>query len=395
MLGSGKESGNSQNDLVPRLRVCHFCQTSVEGAYFRHIATSLTNRGVQVSLLEMGPRKPPTWLGEVPGVRYSSLGITSRLQYPIAVLKLTRFLMREKIDILQTHLYFAGLIGVLTKYIGGRAIVVLTRHHTSVVRMLGKWPHIAADKWMAEKADFVVTVSKAVKQFMTDIDQIRRSDIEVVYLGFNFDEFKPDIEARTRIRSEFGFDDDEIVIGYIASFADGKGHVQLIQAFRQILESAPTAKLFLVGEGNRKNIDAAIESLGIGSRVIFSGWRTDSAACLNGMDIFVQPSLSEAFSQVLIEAMGVGLPVVATKVGGAAEVIRSEIDGVLIEPNNVKAIADAVSRLTHESGFSAALGRAGRASVRERFTVETMVERQLDLYNHWIADRTSVGVRNL
>lgn len=369
------------------MHVCHFCDTSVESDYFKSIAAGLTQAGIRFSLIELGSGNPPKWLREMPDVSYLTLNAGSKFQYPRAVKNLSRYLTENEVDILHTHLFFAGLIGVLAKRRNPKTIVALMRHHTSVVRMLGSRLHIAADKWMAEKADHVMAVSQAVRDYMMKVDGIRRNDIEVVYLGFDFEKMSPDREERARVRSEFGFGDDDLVIGYVGNFAKGKGHVQLIKAFSKITKENPDAKLFFIGRGMLDQVKEAASEFS-SDRIIFAGWRDDVAACLNAMDIFVQPSLSEAFSQVLVEAMGVGLPVIATDVGGAAEVIDDGVNGILIKPNDVAAIADNVVALYRDSDLRNKIGAAGRKSVSERFTTERLVDRHLELYRNWIAEET-------
>jgi glycosyltransferase involved in cell wall biosynthesis len=257
------------------------------------------------------------------------------------------------------------------------------RHHTSVVRMLGSRFHLAADKWMAERADHVMTVSNAARDYMRDVDGIGR-DIDVVYLGFDFGRLVPNAESRARIRREFGIRDDEFVIGYVGNFAEGKGHEQLIAAFGEILKEIPDARLFLAGR------DVTSETApNAPDSAIFAGWRDDIPACLNAMDLFVQPSLSEAFSQVLIEAMGTGLPVIATDVGGAREVVENGVNGILIKPNDIGAIRREVVRLYNDSEFRFDIAKKGMQSVHERFTAEQMVERQVALYEKWIMEKRS------
>jgi glycosyltransferase involved in cell wall biosynthesis len=112
------------------------------------------------------------------------------------------------------------------------------------------------------------------------------------------------------------------------------------------------------------------------------------------MDIFVQPSLSEAFSQVLIEAMGVGLPVIATDVGGAREVIVDGECGVLIEPDVVSQIAEVTLRIMNDDTGRTIMALAGRTRVMSEFTVSRMVDRQFALYSEWLADRRSGSVAN-
>jgi len=365
------------------MHVCHICDSSVQGDYFRNIANGLTRRGVRLSLIELGPGKEPTWLGEFPGVTYRSLEAAGKMHYPGAVRHLARFLKAENVDILHTHLFYSGLIGVLTKRLGSRSIVALMRHHTSVVRMLGSRFHVRADRWMAEKADHVLTVSNAAKSYMLDVDGIRRDDIEVVHLGFDFEQLAPNADERMRVRRELGFAVDDLVVGYVANFAHGKGHIQLVEAFEKILAEVPNARLIFAGHGEIVEVTEASARFPTG-RIIFAGWQSDIASFLNALDVFVQPSLSEAFSQVIMEAMGVGLPVVATNVGGASEVIVSGENGVLIEPNDVSAIADEVIRLSQESELRRRLGVAGRKTVTENFTAERMVERQIGLYEKWL-----------
>ena len=368
------------------MHVCHFCDTSLQGDYFRNIATGLSRRGVTVSLLELGPGKAPDWLSDLPGARYFSLNASGKYQYPMAVRRLARFLRDEQIDILHTHLFFAGIIGVLAKRLHKETTVALMRHHTGVVRMLGSRLHIAADRWMAEKAGHVLTVSKAAKRYMIDVDKIRRDGIDVVYLGFDFDKYSPNANERERVRRELGFEKTDFVIGYVANFAPGKGHLQLIEAFADIAEEAPNAKLLFVGRGWLSEVDEAARRWS-SEKIIFAGWRDDVTACMNAMDVFVQPSLSEAFSQVLIEAMGCGLPVVATDVGGANEVIENRANGALIEANDSSAIAREVLNLTRSDQLRNKLADAGRSSVREKFGVERMVDRHMDLYESWMASR--------
>ena len=365
------------------MHVCHLCDTSVGGDYFRNLTAGLVENGVQATLVELGPGSPPKWMSEMPGVGYFSLGATSRLSYPLAVRRLARLLKERRIDVLHTHLFYSGLIGVLAKRLHRKTIVAVMRHHTSIVRMLGSRLHISADRWMAEKADHVMTVSRAARSYMIETDGIGRDDIEVVYLGFDFEQMSPNPADRTSVQSEFGFVEGDLVIGYVGNFAKGKGHLQLVEAFTRVTQDIPEAKLLFVGCGMLPEVEAAAANLFTG-KIVFAGWRDDISACLNAMDIFVQPSLSEAFSQVLIEAMGVGLPVIATDVGGANEVIENGVNGLLIEPDNTDAIREAVLRLYKDRELLGHISGAGSKSVRERFTARQMVDRHMELYSKWL-----------
>ncbi|MGI8469850.1 MAG: glycosyltransferase [Pyrinomonadaceae bacterium] len=374
------------------MHVCHFCEYSVESAYFENLTKGLIAKGVKISLLELGAHKPPKWLANVPEAEYFSLGIVGKSQYPRAVWRLAKFLKREKIDILQTHLYYAGLIGVLAKRLYRQTIIAMTRHHTSIVRMLGKEYHLVLEKWMSENADYVIAVSEATRNYMMQVDQIRGNHIEIAYIGFDFEKLKPNKTDRAKIRAEFGFGENDFVIGYVASFAQGKGHLQIIEAFSKIVKEIPEARLFFVGTGNSAEANAAVEKFSLREKIIFAGWRDDAPACMNAMDLFVQPSLSEAFSQVLIEAMGVGLPVIATDVGGANEVIADGKNGFLIKPNDAESIYRKTVELYRSKELRDKIAIAGQANVRKRFGVERMIERYVGLYQNWYEKKKKMSV---
>lgn len=340
-----------------------------------------------MTLAELGSSERPVWLSDAGDIGYLNLGADSKLQYPGAARRLARFIEDERVDILHTHLFYSGIVGVLAKrrYRGFR--FALMRHHTGVVRMLGSAVHIRADRWMAEKADHVMAVSEATRTYMLEIDGIRRRDIEVVYLGFDFEQMSPNPEKRNAAREKFGFSDNDLVIGYVANFTAGKGHVQLISAFDEIKRQVPNARLLLAGGGKLQEVEDLVGRLGLGRRIVFAGWQDDAAAVYNAMDIFVQPSLSEAFSQVLIEAMGCGLPVVATDVGGASEVIEPGVDGIIVEPDDARAIAAEVIGLALDPERRCEIAKRGMSRVRGRFSAAAMVERHFALYSKWLGDR--------
>ena len=368
------------------MHVLHFCATSVEGDYFRNLANGLVKKGVTVSLVELGAYKPPSWLEEGSSVRYFNLGSQGKAGLLAAAIKLVRLMRREKVDILHSHLYEAGLVSMAANAIYKKPVYVYMRHHTSVVRMLGRGIHVKLDKLMAERADHRLTVSNAAKAYMRDVDDIRKP-IDVIHIGFDFDKFAPDPEARKTVREEFGFDEADIVVGYVGTFAPGKGHPQLAKAFTSAAKHEPRLRLLFLGSGDMRETRDIIDKAGLSDKVVWAGWRNDTPACLNAMDIFVQPSLSEAFSQVLIEAMGTGLPVIATTVGEAKDVISHDETGILIDPDSPDQIAEALKRVIADPSFRERLSLAARVSVRSRYDSEPMVTKHYDLYLKWMRER--------
>jgi glycosyltransferase involved in cell wall biosynthesis len=366
--------------------VCHMSDGSLAGHYFRNIADGLTKAGIGLLLVDIGTAPAPTWLPDYPGVRYRSLGAIRKAGYLPAAVKLARLLNAEKVDILHTHLFYSGLIGVLARKLARKTKVVLMRHHTSVVRLMGSRLHVAADRWMAEQADHVLVVSEAGRRYMLEVDGIAREDIEVVHIGLNVKSIGPDRNLRTSTRREFGFADDDFVIGYVGNLLPRKGHIELVEAFGKINAEVANAKLLLVCRGKLDEVNAAIARMPQPGRVILAGWRDDSTACYNVMDVFVQPSLSEAFSQVLLEAMAVGLPAVATDVGGAREVIESGENGMIVPPGDPASIAREAISFYRDPDKRARFRAAARKRIATDFTSEKMIERHIELYRRWRPD---------
>lgn len=372
------------------MKVLHFVSYSADTHYLANLGKGLARKGIELScgtLFETG-KDTPEWISELGNVGYFCLQAESKKDFPAAVLKLAKILRREKFDILQTHLYEAGFIGMIAAKLARVPLKVLTRHHLDQAHLIGNKSAIAVDRWEAKTADKVVTLGSAVREFLISADGIDGDKIEVVYQGFDFDNFYAEESDRKRIRKEFGLSEDDFIIGTIGNFFPTKGHRFLISAAKILLEEIPNLKLFFVGDGGDKDaLKKQIGELGLADKVVFAGFRKDVNACMKAVDAVVHPSLSEAFCQVLIETMSVGTPIISTDVGGAKEVITHSETGLLIPAENVEAIVEAVGKIYHNREFAEKVALAGQKSVRERFTIEKMVDRQFECYENWLKDK--------
>jgi len=134
--------------------------------------------------------------------------------------------------------------------------------------------------------------------------------------------------------------------------------------------------------------------LGLGDRVIFMGFRLDVAEILPEIDVAVSPSLAEAISNSVIEAMAAGLPVVGTRVGGTPEAVEDGVTGLLVPPRDPEALARCIGLLLEDRNLASRLGRAGRRRIEERFSTERMVRATERVYGSLIEKarrRSSLG----
>lgn len=374
------------------MKVCHLISYSADSHYLVNLGKGLAAKGISISVgtLFSTGSEIPKWTEQTENIDYFCLNANGKKDFPKAVWKLSQILRRQKFDILQTHLYEASLVGLLAAKFAKTPIRILTRHHLDQTHQIGNKLAIWLDRWEARDANRVVVLSNAVREFMISDDGINADKIKVIYQGFEFEHFSATVEDGMRVRKEFGLNADDFVIGVIGNFFPTKGHRFLISAAKKLNSAIPNLKFLFVGEGSeadKSNLKAQIESLGLTSQVIFAGFRKDVNACMKAVDVVVHPSLSEAFCQVLIETMSVGTPIVSTNVGGAPEVIENGVNGILIPPEDVDAIVKAIGQIYEQPTFAENIALTGQKNVRERFTIENMVNSQIDFYQQLLNEK--------
>lgn len=365
------------------ISVCHLCATTLDAHYFSNLGRGLAARGIKVSGGSLTAAEPPKWLTAVCG-EYLSVDAASRLAYPAAALRLARWLRRQRVDVLQTHLFDAGLVGLAAARLARVPLTIVTRHHTDEMWIAGTRAHVAADRLMARMADRVVGLSHAVRNHMVSREGAAAEKIDVIYQGFDFDALGATDEDRRRVRAELGLE-EAFVIGCVARFFKTKGHTYLLAAAHELAREIPNLKILLLGGGDRSAIESMVRGNGLDAHVVFGGYRRDVPACLRAMDVVVHPSLTEAFCQAVIEALAVGAPLVVTNVAAAPEVVTDGVHGLLVPPADPAAIAAAVLRVYRDPAFGRQMAETGRRSVAERFTIDRMVDGQIECYRRWLS----------
>ncbi|HMK66112.1 MAG TPA: glycosyltransferase [Thermodesulfobacteriota bacterium] len=299
-------------------------------------------------------------------------------QFDFGIIQELKTLMqREKVSLVHTHLYDGGKYGRLAAWLAGVPAVVHTVHNIYVKK---RRKHHWINWGLAAITDRIIAVSGAVKESLIRYDRIRPDKIQVLYNGINFSlmEAPGDREA---IRSGLGLGPDDLVIGVVARLEEQKGHKILLEALSSIPSIPPNLKVLFVGNGKlRSALEAETQRRGLSRQVVFLGTRQPVSPILRALDLFVLPSLWEGFSMALLEAMAMGLPVIATKVGGAAEVITSEQNGYLISPADPKALAEAIQEAMRHPGRFQEMAGKGRETVRENFSKERHVLQLQELY---------------
>lgn len=312
------------------------------------------------------------------GIPVESFKLSSRLDL-IGLLKIVRFLREHKFDIMHTHLIDADIYGFLAAKFAGVKVIVSTKHNPDDFRKTQS-PAILLDSFIANHTHKIIAVSCAVRDFLIKYQKIKPEKIEVIYNGIDIEKFTPKKEKQ-QAKIALNLKPENFIIGCIARFNAQKGHKYLIEAIPNIIANIHDVHFIFAGIGPLSDtIRKQAEMLKILDKITFLGLRTDIAAILNAMDIFVLPSLWEGLGIVLLEAQAAGVPVVASKVDGIMEVVQDNKTGVLVLPEDSEQIAQAIISLIKHPDMAKSYGMTGRQYVTQNFSIEQMTKKIESLY---------------
>ncbi len=221
--------------------------------------------------------------------------------------------------------------------------------------------------------DAVIAISRPIADVLVSAG-VKPEKIRVIYSGIDHARFADTEREGPR-------DSDAPVIGAVAHLEARKGHRYLLEAARLLKERGCRFRLALAGDGPlRPTLEALARSLALGEDVTFFGFVSDVPKFLAAIDIFVLPSLYEGLGVAALEAMAAGKVVVASRVGGLADLVEDSETGFLVPPGNTAALAAVLAKLLEEKGLRTAFGQKGAARVREQFTVEQMAQKNEQCY---------------
>jgi glycosyltransferase involved in cell wall biosynthesis len=316
-----------------------------------------------------------TWI-QVPHLRRPVSPVADCL----ALWRLWREIRSLKLDIVHTHSSKAGFLGRVAARTAGVPHIVHTPHghvfegyfSPNATRIF-----VALERLAARWTDRIITLSDEEAR-----DHVRRGigrpeQFVTIPSGVDLDA----VTAASPVRLVSG----RPVIGAVARLVPIKGLHYLVDAAPEILRRCADARFLLVGDGEmRPALEAQARALGLSDRIVFAGYRDDIPSVIAGMDLVALPSINEGMGRVLVMAMALGKPIVATEVGGVPELLGEGDAGVLVPPGDSRALADAICALLENPARAHALGEAGRRRA-PRYSVETMVSALAKLYQE-VAD---------
>jgi glycosyltransferase involved in cell wall biosynthesis len=266
------------------------------------------------------------------------------------------------------------------------------------------------ERWFARQVDVVIANSKAVAQ------KLRPLPAQVVHNPVDIVQFHP-LRSGQAIRDEFGIALHEQLIGVVGRITVWKGHQTFIEALQRVKTHIPNVKTLIVGEQflrsaeadhrelesfrqrlrgevdipaqvvfRRQELESLVRKAGLDGQVIFTGFRQDIPAIMSAIDLLVLPSWWEPFGRVLIEAMASGKPIVATNLGGPAEIVRDGETGLLVPPLNPTAMAEAICKILDQPKLAAKMGKQGRLGAEQHFSLSKYTQKITAIYRSYLKD---------
>lgn len=348
------------------------------GKYYLNTIPFFDKFSFNVILCVLRSRDNLTNQFEEKGIKVQHLG-RNKLD-PLTVFDIIKLIKRENIDLIHCHGYGSANFGRLAKVFTHIPTVV---HSHDDDRYYPFYQRIS-DYLLKSYTDLGVAVSEAVKKASIEKRKIPEEKIIVLHNGIIFDEFR--IPGEDKIKEEkkkWNLNENIKVIGTIAKLREEKGVEYLIKAIPRVLSEIPNVAFLVVGDGDlRASLESLAKQLGIEKNIIFAGFMENVSPILATFDLKVLPSITEGFGLVIVEAMTMSKPVIATNVGGVKEILKNEETGLLVPPKDPEALADKIIYLLKNPDKAKALGKRAYEESRKfdiRIHVKKLEEQYLKL----------------
>ena len=339
-----------------------------------HLARSMNEKGVSAMVI-VPPGSPLQRRAHETGVNLAALAPRWKYGDIPAAVRLARILSESKIDVVilmrSQDIHIASLS---TRFMPGVKLVFYqqmnSRHNKR--DLLHTWIYSQLSLW--------ISLTQGMKEDVLQFTRMPRERTKVVPLGTDLDRFDPSHFKKSEARDYFGLQRDKKIIGVLGRLDPLKGQDVLLRSAPQLIKTHGDILFVIAGEetvgepGYKAHLQELCREMNIEKYVKFLPFTDDVPHLLAALDVFALTSFSETFGLVVVEAMAMGKPVIATNAGGLPEIITDGKTGLLIEPRNKDAIAHAIHRVLSDDTLRKSLGDSARLDARRRFSLDRCVE---------------------
>lgn len=350
------------------------------GIYYLNTISQLQHSRFIITLCVLRKKDKFTRYFEDKGITIQHFG---RNKFDLLTLfDVLRVIKQKQIKLIHAHAYgsenFARIAGWITQ------IPVITHTHDNCINY--PWYQRLADLLLNRFTDKAIAVSESVKNACITKRKISKSKIWVLSNGINLENFAtPEPERIEQERKRLGIESNSKIVGTVARLRQEKGIKYFLESTVKILESFPETIFLIVGDGDlRQELENLSKQLGVDNKVIFAGFCQDIPLIQSIFDIFILPSLSEGFGLVIIEAMAMGKPIIATNVGGIKEILAEGKTGLLIPSKAPDELAAKIIYLLNNQEEANRLGRAAKEE-SQKYDLNRHISLLKDQYSQLIS----------
>jgi glycosyltransferase involved in cell wall biosynthesis len=295
------------------------------------------------------------------------------------LLRLSWFLRRKKFDVVHTHDLWSNLLGVPAARLAGVRAIVSSRRDLAHF----DWYQGKRRTWLRRIQNLggaVLANATPIRDALVAEDGFAPKKLRVIHNGVDIKRFQESGSARDQMFPGVGESKLIVLVGNMHT--DVKGHPWLIAAAPAVVQEFPSTRFVLVGDGEqRSRFEQQVASLGLGQNFLFLGRRADIPKILGCCDVAVLPSRAEGLSNAVLEYMAAGLPVIASRVGGNAELINDGMTGLLVPPEDSSALSSAMLKLLRDPGLAQRIAQGGHEFTVRNFSFERLVREVDELYS--------------
>ncbi len=298
-----------------------------------------------------------------------------------AIRKVGQYLRENDIDILCTHDYRTHLVGMLSHGKKDLRWIAFSRGFTKENLKIRLYH--ALDKIFIRQADHIVAVSESQKKKLVRllVPSKKISTVHNAIDSANFEAVDP-----INLRKKFGFPPESIISISGGRFSEEKGQIYLVRAAFEAIKQNTSLRFILFGDGpDLEKIRRLLRDRGLEDKILCPGFERNLVAHLKGADILINPSLSEGLPNIVLESMAVGVPVIATNVGGLPEIIDDKVNGFLVPSEDVHSLTQCIVGLAGNRSEMNRIAEQGARTVQEKFSFTGQNARLLDIYQRVIS----------
>jgi glycosyltransferase involved in cell wall biosynthesis len=300
--------------------------------------------------------------------------------------RLIKLLRKINPDIIHMHGYLSIFYGIPAALVNRTPIKVVTLHaspipsgQTKILSKLMLYLGIAYQMLKISKT-YLIAVSKDIYDSHKKVRNINPFCMEVIHNGIDIEEIRT--HEPTLKRYDIGINESDFLIGIIGRIDKNKGHIYLIKAAKKLISEGKSIKVVIIGEGALQNDLKAYCTLNqLGRNIHFLGFKKNIIDFLYLIDVLVISSLHEGIPYILLEAMAIGVPVIATDVGGIPEVIKDNLNGLLVPSKDSEAIASRIHLLMEDATIRDRLSKSALEILNQRFSQKVMTQSTINVYN--------------